>query len=69
MELLNVTELAALTKLGPRTVWRFRDEGRLPAPVTLGRCIRWRRSDIEGWIMAGCPDVRRTHWTPSDIRG
>jgi predicted DNA-binding transcriptional regulator AlpA len=69
MQLLDMSEMAAMLKMGPRTLWRFRDSGRLPAPVALGRCIRWRRGDIERWVAAGCPDVRRTGWKPEDIRG
>lgn len=62
--LVNVEALAAMLMCGQRSVWRWRDMGRLPAPVQVGRCIRWRHSDISAWIVAGCPDVRRTHWTP-----
>ena len=63
MELLNVEQVARLVCIGTRTVWRLRDSGKMPAAVRIGGCIRWRRSDIEAWIGAGCPDVKRTNWT------
>ncbi|MBW7863584.1 MAG: helix-turn-helix domain-containing protein [Candidatus Hydrogenedens sp.] len=63
-KLLDVAALAELLGCSERGVWRWRDSGRLPAPVTLGRLVRWREGDIQAWIQAGCPDVRRTRWTP-----
>lgn len=64
-KLLDVTEVAAQLGISVRNAWRMRDAGRLPKPVTLGRLVRWRASDIGAWIADGCPDVRRTGWTPS----
>ena len=38
------------------TVWRMRSDGKLPEPLKLtAQCLRWRRSDVEGWLAAGCP--------------
>lgn len=65
MELLTVKQVAALLQVGERSVWRFRDSGRMPKALVLGRCVRWKRSEIEAWVSAGCPDVRRTGWTPA----
>lgn len=62
--LMTVTEVAALLGISTRGVWRFRDMGKLPAPVQLGRLVRWRQSDLTAWIADGCPDCRRTGWTP-----
>jgi hypothetical protein len=47
-------------------VWRLRDSGRMPAPITIAgcKCIRWNRQTIQFWIADGCPDVRRTGWIP-----
>jgi len=67
--LLDVVAVAGLLGISERGVWRFRDAGRMPAPVTLGRLIRWRQADLTAWIAAGCPDVRKTHWTPPACNG
>jgi len=61
--LLDVAAAAAMLGISQRSVWRLRDSGKIPPAVRIGGCIRWRRHDIEAWIQAGCPDVRRTNWT------
>lgn len=62
--LLDVNETAGVLGVGTRTVWRMRDAGRMPTPVKVAGCIRWRLADLSAWIDAGCPDVRRTGWVP-----
>lgn len=44
--LLDVNAVAALLDISPRTVWRLRDAGHLPAPVKIGALIRWRRAAL-----------------------
>jgi len=58
--LLTVKDVAKMLTVSVRTVWTWRDMGRLPAPVRIGRCVRWRRQDIEKWIEQGCPDIGKT---------
>ncbi|NLF58735.1 MAG: helix-turn-helix domain-containing protein [Candidatus Hydrogenedens sp.] len=60
--LLDVRAVALLLGISCRGVWRFRDMGKLPAPVQLGRLIRWRSADISSWIADGAPDCRATNW-------
>ena len=65
---LTPGELAARLKISKRHLWRLRDCGALPMPVRIGgaeRCWRWRSSEIDLWIRAGMPDVRRTGWAPA----
>jgi excisionase family DNA binding protein len=52
--LLTVDEVAQLLGLSRRTVWRLRSTGRIPAPVRIGRSVRWRRADVDEWISARC---------------
>lgn len=32
--------------------------GRMPAPVKIGRSVRWRLEELEAWIDGGCKPVR-----------
>ncbi len=61
--LLDVQQVSTMLGCGQRSVWRFRDMGKLPAPVTLGRLVKWRAVDMAAWIADGCPDCRKTGWT------
>jgi len=47
---LTVRQVAAMLHLGQRSVWKFATTGELPAPIRIGRSVRWDRSDIEVWI-------------------
>jgi excisionase family DNA binding protein len=63
--LLNVTEFAAKVGASKRAIWLWKDAGKIPAPLHLGRLVRWRASDVEKWIADGCPSCR----TPLPPRG
>jgi excisionase family DNA binding protein len=56
-EMLNATESAQLCGIGKRTFIRLADSGRAPWGVKMGRCRRWRRDELEGWILGGCRPV------------
>jgi excisionase family DNA binding protein len=53
--MMTAEELADTLCISLRQVWRLKAKGDLPKPVTIGRNVRWRRSDILQWIEAGCP--------------
>lgn len=66
ISVLTADELAAAAKVSKRQVWRWRDDGTLPSPISIGdggRCLRWPESVIAAWIEAGCPNVRRSGWS------
>jgi excisionase family DNA binding protein len=42
----RVREVAELLSLSVRNVWRLVADGRLAAPVKIGRCSVWFESDI-----------------------
>ncbi len=65
--LLDVNALAVLLSRSVPSLRRYDAAGRLPAPVRIGKAVRWRRSEIEQWIAAGCPD-RRTWQIMRDDR-
>ncbi len=48
--MIDVTEVATILSVSTRTVWRLVSSGELPQPIRFGRNVRWRASDIEGWI-------------------
>ena len=56
--LLTADHLAKLLCVSRLSIWRWRAAGRLPAPLRIGRVIRWRRSEIETWLAARCPSCR-----------
>jgi predicted DNA-binding transcriptional regulator AlpA len=58
--LVSALQVAELLAVSCRTVWRLDSGGRLPRPVKIGGQTRWRRSEIENWIAAGCPT--RDNW-------
>jgi excisionase family DNA binding protein len=58
MALLDVRAVAALLCCSPRHVYRLSDSGKMPSPVRVGALVRWRRSDLDAWLAAGCPATR-----------
>ena len=65
--LLSANDLARRLNVSRRSIWRWRSAGKLPAPVVVGRLIRWRRDEIERWIAAGCPN--RREWEAFNGKG
>ena len=54
-ELLTAQQVSTMVNMGHRTWWRLVASGRAPAPVRLGRIVRWRRRELMEWIEADCP--------------
>ena len=54
-ELLTAGDLARRLRISIRQVRKLDAEGSLPNPVRLGKSVRWRLSEIGGWIAADCP--------------
>ena len=51
-ELLSPDELAADLKVSPRTLAKWRCNGRGPQYMRLGHAVRYRRQDIDAWLEA-----------------
>ena len=63
--LMTIKDVSKLLALSSRQCSRLRDSGQMPPPVKIGgRSVRWRNTDLEAWVEAGCPDVRKTTWMP-----
>ncbi len=57
-ELLTDREVGELCNVSARHVRRQAQIGNLPAPVHIGRSVRWRRADILHWLQEGCPSAK-----------
>lgn len=58
-ELLDAVEAANLLSISKRHLIRLADAGHAPAPLHLGRVVRWRRAEIMEWLANGCKSVNR----------
>lgn len=56
--LVTVIGLAEILNTSPRSIYRYRSEGKLPTGLRLGQQLRWRRGEVEAWIEAGMPPRR-----------
>ena len=53
--MLEAAEVAQLLSISTRTLWRLLSTNRLPAPLRIGGCVRWRLDTVTKWIDQGCP--------------
>lgn len=58
--LLNAEQAAALCSIAPSSWWALNSAGRIPQGVRLGKRRLWSRTELESWILSGCP--RRDKW-------
>ena len=49
-QLMRVEEVAELLAISKRTVWRLVGLGHLAKPLSIGRCKRWSRANVEAFI-------------------
>jgi excisionase family DNA binding protein len=50
---IDSEDVARLTGLSIRTIWRMARDGRLPPSISpTNRRFRWRRADIDAWLSA-----------------
>lgn len=57
-ELLDIQAVAIMVGVSTRSIWRLSDAGKMPAPVKLGRIVRWSRKKLTQWIDDDCPTTR-----------
>jgi len=46
----SVKDLAQMLGLGERTIWRWVDEGKIPAPRKFGGRRLWLVTEIQAWV-------------------
>ncbi len=54
-QLIKTEAVEEIVGLSGKSLSRMVKAGKMPKPLTVGGSRRWRRSDIQGWIAAGCP--------------
>ena len=54
-ELLTASDAARLLGVARSTFSRWRNAGRLPAPLWVSERPRWKRSELRAWLDADCP--------------
>ncbi len=63
--LMSAPQVAQALNISRASVYEFMNTGRLPMPVKIGGCTRWRADELARWIQAGCP--HRQKW--QSLRG
>lgn len=58
--LIDAAALAEKLNVHQVTIRKWQTSGKIPAPVRIGRAVKWRLTEIEAWIAAGCP--ARAKW-------
>jgi predicted DNA-binding transcriptional regulator AlpA len=64
---VTLADLAFILNRSKPSLYRDDSAGRLPAGFTIGSSRRWLRSEIDAWMVAGCPD--RKTWEASKASG
>jgi len=54
VKLLTVKDVAGLTSVSVRSIWKLTAAGQFPKPMRIGRSVRWRAIDVQNWIRNGC---------------
>ena len=58
LALLTVGDVARLLKLSQRQIWKLAKAKRLPAPLKLGRSVRWRTVDLARFLEVGADPAK-----------
>jgi hypothetical protein len=53
---VDAKSAGALFDLSERAWRRLDVTGQVPAPIRVGRSVRWRLKELAAWVRAGCPD-------------
>lgn len=65
MRLLTAEEFGERVGLSAQTIRAMGKDGRLPAPVTIGKCIRWRETDVNRFIAGEPADAVESRPSPA----
>jgi excisionase family DNA binding protein len=51
--LLDTKQVSKLLRVSPRTVFAMQKSGKLPAPIRIGRLVRWSSERLQEWALTG----------------
>ncbi|HDS8823664.1 helix-turn-helix transcriptional regulator [Klebsiella quasipneumoniae] len=57
-QLVDMRFITKLTGLTDKWFYKLIKDGLFPKPIKLGRCSRWKQSEIEGWLQQRIADSR-----------
>ena len=63
--LVDYVGAAAIAGISPRLWERMHADGRVPVPVRVASCVRWRVRELELWCEAGCPTRAQWRYDPA----
>jgi excisionase family DNA binding protein len=56
--LIDTREAAKLLNVSARKLWQMYNSGEMPAPIRIGRAVRWSYEPLKEWVATGCPKQR-----------
>lgn len=62
-ELLTTKQVGDLLQISPATLAQWRHAGNGPTYTRIGRCIRYRRVDVERFVAAGVRELGASRGT------
>jgi excisionase family DNA binding protein len=60
--LIDMREAGDLFGVSERTIAGWVKAKRMPAPIRLGRAVRWGYEELRAWVNAGCPPQDKWEW-------
>ncbi len=57
--LIGAKGVAPKLDMSVRHVFRAADAGLIPTGIKVGRLRRWDEAQLDEWIRAGCPPIRK----------
>ena len=60
--MIDTKAAAKLLNVCEKTLWTMWNTGRMPAPIRIGRAVRWGYDELRAWVAAGCPPKDQWKW-------